>query len=223
MKLCLLDLGPGPTDVLAVTQTKYVVYFFRLCRRTDNLFPSTVKKLQRYEESVSCLFFTLVCFTDSISVSQIRQFVGLFLICLSVFTLSVYQSVRPSVLLLLSLCQFFHYGLSLHSGSSGSRSENSRKKKLSSKSVLLIPTVSPIAFHSAKLFLFSRHHIPTNSVNPFSAYQPTHNPQLFQSTFLSLLVSFINFSRCFFLNLAAWWFVRWISLLSTVFDAIIGK
>ena len=147
----------------------------------------------------------MVCFTNSISVSQIRQFVGLFLICLSVFTLSVYQSVRPSVFLLLFLCQFFHYGLSLHSGSSGSRSENSRKKKLSSKSVLFIPTVSPSAFHSTKLFLFSRHHIPTNSVAPFSAYQPTHNPQLLHSTLLSLFVCFINFSRCcFFLSLASW-------------------
>ena len=31
------------------------------------------------------------------------------------------------------------------------------------------------------LFLFSRHHIPTNSVAPFSAYKPTHNPQFLQS------------------------------------------
>ena len=37
------------------------------------------------------------------------------------------------------------------------------------------------AFHLTNLFLFSRHHIPTNSVAPFSAYKPTHNPQFLQS------------------------------------------
>ena len=45
-------------------------------------------------------------------------------------------------------------------------------KILSSKSALLIPTVSRSAFHSANLFLFSHHHIPTNSVAPFAAYKP---------------------------------------------------
>ena len=54
-------------------------------------------------------------------------------------------------------------------------------KNLSSKSALLISTVSTSAFHFTNLFLFSRHHIPTNSVAPFSAYKPTHNPQFLQS------------------------------------------
>ena len=31
------------------------------------------------------------------------------------------------------------------------------------------------------LFLFSRHHIPTNSVATFSEYKPTLHPQFFQS------------------------------------------
>ena len=53
-------------------------------------------------------------------------------------------------------------------------------KNLSSKSALLIPTVSTSAFHSTNLFLFSRHNIPFNSVAPFSAYKPTHNPQFLQ-------------------------------------------
>ena len=44
---------------------------------------------------------------------------------------------------------------------------------LSSKSALLIPTLSTNAFHSTNLFLFSGHHIPTNSVTPFSDYKPT--------------------------------------------------
>ena len=48
--------------------------------------------------------------------------------------------------------------------------------KLNSKTVLIFPTVSTSAFHSTNLFLFSRHHIPTNSVAPFSAYKHAHNP-----------------------------------------------
>ena len=36
------------------------------------------------------------------------------------------------------------------------------------------------AFHSTNLFLCSRHHIPTNSLAPLSAYKPTHNPQFLQ-------------------------------------------
>ena len=56
-----------------------------------------------------------------------------------------------------------------------------QNKNLSSKSALLIPTLSATVFHSTNLFLFSRHHIPTNSVAPFSAYKPTHNPQFLQS------------------------------------------
>ena len=56
-----------------------------------------------------------------------------------------------------------------------------QNKNLSSKSALLIPTVSTSAFHSTNLFLFSCHHIPTNSIAPLSAYKPTHNPQFLQS------------------------------------------
>ena len=56
-----------------------------------------------------------------------------------------------------------------------------QNKNLSSKSALLIPTVSTSAFHSTNLFLFSCHHIPTNSVAPLSAYKPTHNPKFLQS------------------------------------------
>ena len=56
-----------------------------------------------------------------------------------------------------------------------------KNKNLSSKSALLIPTVSTSAFHSTNLFLCSRHRIPTNSVAPFSAYKPTDNPQFLQS------------------------------------------
>ena len=36
------------------------------------------------------------------------------------------------------------------------------------------------AFHSANSFLFSRHHILTYSIAPFSAYKYTHNPQFLQ-------------------------------------------
>ena len=40
--------------------------------------------------------------------------------------------------------------------------------------------VSTNAFHSANIFLFSCHHIPTNNIAPFSAYKYTHNPQFLQ-------------------------------------------
>ena len=53
--------------------------------------------------------------------------------------------------------------------------------KLNSKTVLIFPTVSTSTFHSTNLFLFSRHHIPTNSVAPFSAYKHAHNPHFLQS------------------------------------------
>ena len=46
---------------------------------------------------------------------------------------------------------------------------------------LLIHAVLTNSFHSTNLFMFSRHHIPTNGIAPFSAYQPTHNPPFFQS------------------------------------------
>ena len=61
-------------------------------------------------------------------------------------------------------------GLSLQLGSS--EAAKLWNKILSSKSALLIPTVSRSAFHSANLFLFSHHHIPTSSVAPFAAYKP---------------------------------------------------
>ena len=56
-----------------------------------------------------------------------------------------------------------------------------QNKNLSSKSAPLILTESTSAFHLTDAFLFSRHHIPTNSVAPLSAYKPTHNPQFLQS------------------------------------------
>ena len=61
-------------------------------------------------------------------------------------------------------------GLSLHLGSSESR------KTLEQKFIFFTS-----ASHSTNLFLFSRHHIPTNNVAPLSTYKPTHNPQLLQS------------------------------------------
>ena len=70
-------------------------------------------------------------------------------------------------------------GLSLHLGSSESR------KTIEQKFIFqinpLIPTESTSVVHSTNLFLFSHHHIPTNSVAPLSAYKPTHNPQFLQS------------------------------------------
>ena len=56
-----------------------------------------------------------------------------------------------------------------------------QNKILSFNSALLIPTVSTSAFHSTNLFLFSPYHIPTNSVAPFFARKPTHNPQFLRS------------------------------------------
>ena len=44
-----------------------------------------------------------------------------------------------------------------------------------------LPTLSKTAFHSTNLFLFSRHHIPTNSVAPFSAHKPAYNQQFLHS------------------------------------------
>ena len=63
-------------------------------------------------------------------------------------------------------------GLSLHLGSS--EGWKTPEQKLSFKQALLSPMVSMNAFHSANLFLFSHHHIPTNSIAPFSAYKITH-------------------------------------------------
>ena len=59
-------------------------------------------------------------------------------------------------------------GLSLHLGSS------ERRKTLEQKFIFLTS-----ASHSTNLFLFSRHHIPTNNVAPLSTYKPTHNHNSF--------------------------------------------
>ena len=52
-----------------------------------------------------------------------------------------------------------------------------QNKDLPFRSALFILTVSTNAFHSANLFLFSHHHIPTNSKAPFFHLntQTTHN------------------------------------------------
>ena len=74
-----------------------------------------------------------------------------------------------SLLILYSIWQFraFPY---IQAARKAAQHQN---KNLSSKSALLIPTLSTSAFHSTNLFLFSGHHIPTNSVTPFSDYKPT--------------------------------------------------
>ena len=60
------------------------------------------------------------------------------------------------------------------------RAAKLQKKDLSLRLALFIPTVSTNALHPANLFLFSRHHVPTNSVTPFSSYKYTHNSQFLQ-------------------------------------------
>ena len=70
------------------------------------------------------------------------------------------------------------FGLSLHLGSSESR------KTIEQKFIFQIGTLDPHGINerfSFTKFFFSRHHIPFNSVAPFSAYKPTHNPQFFPS------------------------------------------
>ena len=102
---------------------------------------------------------------------------------LSVCLHSVCLSISPSVHLSFCFCLSVSFSTVAFPYIQAVR-EAARKtleKKLSSRSVLLIPTVSPSAFHSTKLFLFSRHHISTNSVAPLSAYKPTYNPQLLQT------------------------------------------
>ena len=63
-------------------------------------------------------------------------------------------------------------GLSFHLSSSESR------KTLEQKFIFQIGTLKSPRYqlYSTNLLLFSRHHVPTNSVVPFSAYKPTHNP-----------------------------------------------
>ena len=58
--------------------------------------------------------------------------------------------------------------------------QNTSTKNVSSKSALLILTVSTSAFDSTNLLLFSHHHIPTASVAPLPTYKPIHNPELLQ-------------------------------------------
>ena len=60
------------------------------------------------------------------------------------------------------------------------RAAKLQNKDLSFRLALFIPTVSTNALHSANLFLFSRHHIPTNSVPPFCSYKYIHNSQFLQ-------------------------------------------
>ena len=60
------------------------------------------------------------------------------------------------------------------------RAAKLQNKDLSFRLALFIPTVSTSTLHSANLFLFSCHHIPTNSVPPFSSYKYTHNSQFLQ-------------------------------------------
>ena len=50
------------------------------------------------------------------------------------------------------------------------RAAKLQNKDLSFRLALFIPTVSMNTLRSANLFLFSRHHIPTSSVPPFSSY-----------------------------------------------------
>ena len=64
-------------------------------------------------------------------------------------------------------------GLSLHIGSSKS------SKTLEQKFVFKIGTLNPYGINeqpSFNLFLFSRHHIPTNSVAPYFVDKPIHTP-----------------------------------------------
>ena len=69
-------------------------------------------------------------------------------------------------------------GLSLHLGSSVGR--KTPEQKLSFKWALLSPMVSMNAFYLTNLFLFSCHHIPTDSIAPFYAYKYSHSPQFLQ-------------------------------------------
>ena len=49
--------------------------------------------------------------------------------------------------------------------------------------------VSTNAFHSANIFLFSCHHIPTKNIAPFSAYKYIHNPHSSNCSYEGLLRS----------------------------------
>ena len=73
-----------------------------------------------------------------------------------------------SLIILNNIWQFaaFPYTLAVR------KAAKHKNKNSSFKSALYIPTVSTSAFHSTNLFLFSRHHTPTDSVAPFSTYKP---------------------------------------------------
>ena len=63
------------------------------------------------------------------------------------------------------------------------------EQKLSFKQALLSHMVSMNAFHSANIFLFSCHHIPTKNIAPFSAYKYIHNPHSSNCSYEGLLRS----------------------------------
>ena len=60
------------------------------------------------------------------------------------------------------------------------RAAKLQNKDLPFRTALFLLTLSTNAFYSANLFLFSRHHIPTNSVAPFSSFKYTPNSQFLQ-------------------------------------------
>ena len=60
------------------------------------------------------------------------------------------------------------------------RAAKLQNKDLPFRTALFLLTLSTNAFYSANLFLFSRHHIPTNSVAPFSSLKYTPNSQFLQ-------------------------------------------
>ena len=87
-------------------------------------------------------------------------------------------------------------------------------KNLSSKSAPLIPTELTSAFHLTNVFLFSRHHIPTNSVAPLSAYKPT------QTQFLQSLWRRANARNVTFFNPLRWSIYLFNSVVNTELPAI---
>ena len=125
-------------------------------------------------------------------------------VCLHSVCLSVYQSVRPSVFLLLSLCQFFHCGLSLHSDSSGSRSENSRKKNYLPNRYYLSPRYHRVLFIQRSYSCFLVTIFPPIAWLHFQHINPhtTHNSSTLH--FFLCLSVLLFFLVVFFLSLAAW-------------------
>ena len=66
------------------------------------------------------------------------------------------------------------------------------EQKLSFKQALLSHMVSTNAFHFTNLFLFSCHHIPTNSIAPFSEYKFTRNSNSSDEGLLCLKCQLFN-------------------------------